>query len=146
MIASRPQIRMASSPLFHLDVIPVQQPPTATYFRHLSEGRFMIQRSPSTGEWVFYPRMVAPRTGATDMEWVEPSGFGTVYATTVKRAKPPADDVNIAIVELDEGPRLMTHVQRIAPDAVKIGMRVRAAIVDGPDDKKIVVFEPEAGQ
>ena len=120
-----------------------QPPPTATYFRHLEEGRFMLQRSPSTGEWVYYPRMIAPRTGASDMEWMAPSGLGTVYATTVKRVKPPASDVNIAIVELDEGPRMMTHVQGIAPDAVRIGMRVRACIVDGLDDNKILVFQPE---
>lgn len=118
-------------------------PPTKTYFDYLANGKFMIQRSPSTGEWVFYPRMVAPRTGATDLEWTAPSGFGTVYATTVKRMKPPAEDVSIAIVELDEGPRLMTHVQGIAPADVKIGMRVTALIVDGPDDGKIVVFQPE---
>lgn len=120
-----------------------QAPPTATYFRHLTEGRFMIQHSPSTGEWVFYPRMIAPRTGATDLEWVAPSGLGTVYATTVKRMKPPTPDVNIAIVELDEGPRMMTHVRGIAPDEVAIGIRVRAAIVDGPDGHPIVIFEPE---
>jgi uncharacterized OB-fold protein len=121
-----------------------QAPPTATYFRHLNEGRFLIQRSPSTGEWVFYPRMVAPVSGAVDMEWTEPSGLGTVYATTVKRVKPPAANINIAIVELDEGPRLMTHVQGIEADRVRIGMRVRSRIVDGPDDNKIVVFEPES--
>ncbi|HEY6870268.1 MAG TPA: OB-fold domain-containing protein [Novosphingobium sp.] len=120
-----------------------QAPPTATYFRHLAEGRFMIQRSPSTGEWVFYPRMVAPGSGATDLEWAEPSGLGTVYAVTVKRMKPPAPNVSIAIVELDEGPRMMTHVQGIEADQVKIGMRVRARIVDGLDDNRIVVFEPE---
>jgi uncharacterized OB-fold protein len=105
----------------------------------------MIQRSASTGEWVFYPRMIAPRTGATDLEWVEPSGLGTVYATTVKRMKPPAENVNIAIVELDEGPRLMTHVQSMRAEDVFIGMRVRAKIVDGPDSK-IVVFEADSAE
>jgi len=123
-----------------------QTPPTATYFKHLAEGSFMIQRSPSTGEWVFYPRMRAPRTGAADLEWVEPSGLGTVYATTVKRVKPPAENVNIAIVELDEGPRMMTHVQSIPAEQVFIGMRVRAKIVEGPDDNKIVVFEPDSAE
>ncbi|OYX64768.1 MAG: hypothetical protein B7Y89_00525 [Novosphingobium sp. 32-60-15] len=122
-----------------------QAAPTSTYFRHLAEGRFLLQHSPSTDEWVYYPRMVAPKTGATDIEWAEPSGLGTVYATTVKRMKPPAAHVNIAIVELDEGPRMMTHVQGIAPEDVQIGMRVRARIVDGPDDAKILVFEPETG-
>ena len=118
-------------------------PPTQTYFRNLSEGRFMLQHSPSTGEWVYYPRMIAPKTGATDLEWKEVSGKGTVYATTVKRQKPPTPDISIAVVELDEGPRMMTHVQGIAATDVKIGMRVTARIVDSPDDGKMVVFEPE---
>ncbi|OAN65861.1 MULTISPECIES: Zn-ribbon domain-containing OB-fold protein [Sphingomonas] len=119
-------------------------PPAATYFRYLAEGHFKIQRSPSTGEWVFYPRTIAPRTGATDLEWVVPSGMGTVYATTVKRMKPPIPNINIAIVELDEGPRMMTHVEGIAPEDVAIGMRVRAKIANGPDDAPILVFEPES--
>ena len=123
-----------------------QAPPTATYFKSLADGKFMIQRSPSTGEWVFYPRMIAPRTGAVDLEWAEPSGLGTVYATTVKRMKPPAENVNVAIVELDEGPRLMTHVQSMPAEDVFIGLRVRARIVDGPDDGKIVVFEPDSAE
>lgn len=123
-----------------------QPPPTTTYFNYLANGKFMIQRSASTGEWVFYPRMLAPKSGANDLEWIEPSGLGTVYATTVKRVKPPAPNINIAIVELDEGPRLMTHVQSIPAEDVAIGMRVRAKVVDGPDDGKIVVFEPENAQ
>ena len=91
-----------------------QAAPTSTYFRHLAEGRFMLQHSPSTDEWVYYPRMVAPKTGATDMVWEQPSGLGTVYATTVKRVKPPAADVNIAIVELDEVHHLARHQVRHA--------------------------------
>ena len=123
-----------------------QAPPTTTHFNYLADGRFMIQRSASTGEWVFYPRMVAPRSGATDLEWAEPSGLGTVYATTVKRMRPPTPDINIAIVELDEGPRMMTHVQGIPADTVAIGSRVRAKIVDGLDDNRIVIFEPESAE
>jgi uncharacterized OB-fold protein len=90
--------------------------------------------------------MIAPRSGANDLEWAEPSGLGTVYATTVKRMKPPEPNVSIAIVELDEGPRLMTHVQSIPAEQVFIGMRVRAKIVDGPDDGKILVFEPDSAE
>jgi uncharacterized OB-fold protein len=120
-----------------------QAPPTQTYFNYLNAGEFMLQRSASTGEWVFYPRMLAPKSGADDLEWTAPSGKGTVYATTVKRQKPPTPHVNMSIVELDEGPRMMTHVQGIAAEDVRIGMRVKARIVDGLDDNKIVVFEPE---
>lgn len=117
-------------------------PPTATYFEYLEQGRFLIQRSASSGKWVFYPRMMAPGTGETDLEWVEPSGRGTVYATTITRRKPPEPDTSLVIVELDEGPRMMSQVHKIEAQDVRIGMRVRACIVDGPDGK-IVVFTPE---
>ena len=52
--------------------------PEAQYRAHLREGRFMIQRSRSSGAYVFYPRVAEPRTGATDLEWVPASGEGTV--------------------------------------------------------------------
>ena len=54
----------------------------------LAEGRFMIQRSRSTGAYVFYPRPFVPGTGETDLEWVEASGEGTVHSTTVNRRSP----------------------------------------------------------
>ena len=119
-----------------------QPPPTATYFEYIEQGRFMIQRSPSSGEWVFYPRMVAPRSGATDLEWAEPSGFGTVYAATVTRKRPPEPSASVVIVELDEGPRMMSRIDGIAPEDVKVGMRVRAKVADGKDGK-LLVFVPE---
>ena len=120
----------------------MRTPPTATYFAHLEEGRFMIQRSASTGEWVFYPRVMAPGTGATDLEWTAPSGRGTVYATTINRKRPPEPNVNLSVIELDEGPRMLSRVEGIPAEEVRIGMAVRASIVDGPDGK-IVVFVPE---
>jgi uncharacterized OB-fold protein len=111
------------------------------FLRFLSEGRFMIQRSRASGQFVFYPRVVAPGTGARDLEWVEASGRGTVYATTVVRKKPPESSYNVALVDLAEGPRMMSRVEGVAPDAVSIGMAVRAKIVD-QDGEPVVVFEP----
>ena len=45
--------------------------PEAQYQQFLAEGRFMIQRSRASGRHVFYPRMAAPGSGDTDLEWVE---------------------------------------------------------------------------
>ena len=89
----------------------------------------MIQRAARSGAFVFYPRVAEPRTGVRDLDWVEASGRGTVYSTTVVRQKPPAPDYNVALIELAEGPRMMSRVDGIAPAAVKIGMAVRARIV-----------------
>jgi len=115
--------------------------PEREYFEHLAAGRFMIQKSPSTSQCVFYPRMAAPGTGATDLAWIEASGRGTVYSTTVIRQKPPAPNYNLALVDLAEGPRMMARVDGIAPEDVKIGMAVRAKIVR-ENDSPLVVFEP----
>lgn len=46
--------------------------PQQEYFAHLADGRFMIQRSRSSGEYVFYPRVAAPRTGAQDLSGWRP--------------------------------------------------------------------------
>lgn len=115
--------------------------PEAEWRAHLAEGRFMIQRSSSTGGHVFYPRIAEPGTGAQDLEWVAASGKGTVHAVTVVRRKDPADSYNVVLVDLEEGPRLMSRVDGIPVDQVKIGMAVRACIVnegDGP----LLVFTP----
>ena len=115
--------------------------PEKEYFEHLAAGRFMIQRSRSTGGHVFYPRVAEPGTGATDLEWVEASGRGTVYSTTVIREKAPTPNYNLALIDLAEGPRLMSRVEGIAPEAVKIGMAVNAKLV-AENEQTLVVFEP----
>jgi uncharacterized OB-fold protein len=120
--------------------------PDRVFQKYLAEGRFMIQRGVRSGTYVYYPRTVAPITGEA-LEWVEPSGLGTVYATTTVRKRPPEPSINLALVDLDEGPRMMTHVEGIDPDDVKIGMRVKAAVrpCTAPgteEDIRIVVFRP----
>lgn len=112
--------------------------PEAQYRAHLREGRFMIQRSRATGAHCFYPRIAIPGTGERDLEWVEASGWATVYGITVNRAREGA--YNVALVDLDEGPRMMTRIEGVL--TVPIGARVRARIVE-QDGAPLVVFTPE---
>ncbi len=116
--------------------------PEARFNAYLAQGKFMIQRSRSTGTFVFYPRAINPGTGEADLEWVEASGLGTVYATTCTRR--PADkggDYNVALIDLAEGPRMMSRVEGIAPDKVQIGMKVKARIGE-LKGQAAVIFEP----
>ena len=117
--------------------------PEREYFAHLAQGRFMLQRSASTGGYVFYPRVAEPGTGATDLEWVEASGRGVVYAATIVRRRPPEADYNVVLVELAEGPRVLSRVDGVPPGEVRIGMRVRARIVQDAG-APVLVFVPEA--
>lgn len=107
--------------------------PQAAYEAHLAEGRFMIQRADSTGEYVFWPRVVAP-SGATDLRWVEARGTGTVYAITVNRAREGSS--NVALVELDEGVRMMSTLPLV--ETAPIGARVKARIETTGEGPRVV--------
>lgn len=113
--------------------------PEAQYKAYLAEGRFMIQRSRSTGAHTFYPRVAIPGSGADDLEWVPASGKGTVHAITVNRGKDAY--YNIAIVELDEGPRMMSRIDGV--ETAAIGTRVTAKITDTKDGPAVVFVVAE---
>ena len=100
----------------------------------------MIQRSPKSGRHVFYPRLAEPVTGDR-LEWVEACGRGTVYSVTVLHPKPPEATYNLALIDLEEGPRLMSRVDGMAADKVTIGMQVQAKIIQ-ENGQALLVFEP----
>ncbi|SFC27241.1 Zn-ribbon domain-containing OB-fold protein [Tropicimonas isoalkanivorans] len=117
--------------------------PDTEYAGFLADGRFMIQRSRSSGTYVFYPRIAAPGTGARDLEWLEASGRGTVHAVTVIPKRDPKDSYNVVLVDLEEGPRMMSRIDDCANEDVRIGMAVTARIVT-ENGKPLLVFVPEA--
>ncbi len=114
----------------------------ARYQTALNEGRLLIQRCNDCSRYVFYPREVCPHCSGTSFAWGEPKGTGTVYSTTTVRRKPEAGgDYDVSLIELDEGVRMMSRVEGIAPTEVKIGMRVKARVIDN-NGAGLVVFEP----
>ena len=114
----------------------------ASYHEYLAKGEFRIQRCNACSSHVFYPRVLCPHCGSSDMSWATPSGKGSVYSTTVMRRKPDAGgDYNVCLVQLDEGPRLMSRVEGIAPKDVKIGMPVKARIAGGGEEGHFIVFD-----
>lgn len=111
--------------------------PQAAFEAHLAAGRFMLQRARETGEYVFYPKVMAP-SGAMDLEWVAASGLGTVYSITVTRRRDGSE--NVALIDLDEGVRMIATVAGV--ESVPIGTRVRARIEARPAAAPRVVFDP----
>lgn len=131
---------------------PLDSPgPIAKHLAALNEGRFVVQRSLSTGKYCYPPRVTSPGDNTDDLEWREVSGYGEVYALTIIARKPErGGDYNIAIVELEEGPRMMSRIVNAAPNSLRIGMKVRAQIEiptfgTGRDaNQAVVLFEPVA--
>ncbi|QRF63325.1 Zn-ribbon domain-containing OB-fold protein [Variovorax paradoxus] len=107
----------------------------------LQEGKFFIQRCSACAHHVYFPRAFCPHCGGDALEWTTPAGTGTVYAATTVRRKPTeGGDLNVSLIDLDEGVRLMSRIDGIAADDVHIGLRVRAKVVDG-----LVLFAPADG-
>jgi uncharacterized protein len=112
---------------------------------HLRKGELAYQYSIAAGRAVFYPRLVCPYTGDERLEWRVSAGLGTVYATTSVHPRDGAP-YNVALVDCDEGFRLMTRIETIPADDVKIGLRVKFAGhgLDGEDPYPI--FHPLEAQ
>jgi uncharacterized OB-fold protein len=123
----------------------LKESPLKTYIDHLNRGELAYQFSPEAGRAVFYPRVMCPFTGSGALEWRVSKGLGTVYATTVVH---PADGkpFNVALVDCDEGFRLMSRVEDIAPEQVRIGQRVLFRVHrPGGDEPPCPVFTPLEG-
>ena len=118
--------------------------PLGIYLEHLEKGELAYQFSPDGNAAVFYPRVICPTTGSDNLQWRVSNGLGTVYATTVVTPQ-KGDPYNVALIDVDEGFRLMSRVEDIAPLDVRIGMRVKFRVhaTDG-DEPPYPVFTPAA--
>jgi uncharacterized OB-fold protein len=112
----------------------------------LRQGRFLIQRCGDCSQHVYYPRELCPHCGSGALELVAPAGTGTVYSVTTVRRKPEAGgDLNVALIDLDEGVRLMSRVEGLPASDVRIGQRVKARVLQREGADALVVFDAVQG-
>lgn len=115
----------------------MNESPLGVYVEHLKKGELAYQVCKDSNKAFFYPRAIAPETGSENIEWRVSSGLGTVYTTTVVYYKGEAP-LNVAMIDMDEGYRLMSRVEGIDAMDVKIGMRVKFKV--HPGDEKTLPF------
>jgi uncharacterized protein len=100
-----------------------------TVFREgLAMGELRFQRCGECAHAVFQPRVLCPGCGSDSLQWERSVGRGTVYSTTAVRGRHSVH--NVALIDLDEGFRMMSRVEDVAPDQVVIGSRVVFAVVE----------------
>jgi len=107
----------------------------------------MLNACNSCGIIMFYPRATCTRCMSDDLGWIEASGRGEVYAFTVCYRAPDAvfrEDAPyvIALIDLAEGPRMMSNVTDCDPDTVYIGMPVEVWFDPATEDIAIPKFKP----
>jgi uncharacterized OB-fold protein len=115
------------------------------HFREgLEAGEYRLQFCDDCGNNIYYPRALCNHCGSPNHSWRIASGRGTVYSTSVERGRPEAGgDKNIALIDLEEGGRLMSRVVDVEPTEVSIGMAVEAFIGD-LDGTRLILFRPAA--
>ena len=134
----------------YLKPLPQPSETSRPFWEGVRARELRLQRCRDCDKHIFYPRAICPFCLSERLEWVTASGKGKVYSyTVVRRAMHPAfqEDVPyvLAIVELDEGPRLTTNVVGVEPEEVRVDMRVRAAYDDVTPDVTLLKFEPLLG-
>jgi uncharacterized protein len=125
---------------------PVLDDETAAFWQGSIAGRLVLQRCRQCGAVQHYPRWTCTTCHSSDLEDMEASGEGTVYTRTIVRQahiEPFKSMVPyvVALIELDEGPRMMSNVVGCGPEDVKIGARVRVLFEPVSDDAAVPLFE-----
>ena len=115
------------------------------FFEGAARHQLLIQRCTNCGTLRHPPRPACAVCRSFEWDTLEASGRGTVYSFVVNHyPQVPAFDypLVVALVELEEGTRLVANVSGITPDTVAIGMAVEAGFEDFDDDLSLPVFHP----
>ncbi len=116
--------------------------PDAVFRSALANNEIVLPRCEDCGQYHFFPRVLCPHCHGTSISWHPASGRGRVHTTTVVRQKPEqGGDYNVCIVELEEGVRMMSRVEGIAPGDVAIDLAV-TAFVGEAEGAPAVLFRP----
>lgn len=118
---------------------------TQPFWDGCREAKFLIRHCNACGRDHFYPRPFCPTCWSDDVAWKEASGRGTLYTYSIVHVNdlPPfAERVPYvaAVVELDEGPRVMTNIEGLAFEDLRVDMPVVVDFKAISDDVTIPVF------
>ena len=113
--------------------LPSPSPLSRHFWEGTKRGVLLVQRCRRCGGYEWTPQMACSRCLEEILEWVPVSGRGTVYSySVVHRPQGPAfvAPYVVAIVELAEGPHMLSDLIDVATDEVRIGMAVEVAFED----------------
>ncbi len=127
--------------------LPHPTPETAAYWEGCRQGKLLIQRCGSCGHYQFYPRILCTDCMSPQVEWIQASGRGKVVSFTIVRhaiSEAYAADVPyvIALIQLDEGPTMMSNVIQSDPERMMIGMPVEVVFEAWSEEITVPKFRP----
>lgn len=125
---------------------PVSNPDSAPYWEGVKEKKLLIRKCNSCNKLHFMPRYICPSCWSDSLEWLSAKGTGTVYSFTIIRRAPiasfsPLVPYVVALIELDEGVRMLSNI--VGPNAlsVSIGAKVKVTFEERAEGTVVPQFE-----
>ncbi|MFB7279368.1 Zn-ribbon domain-containing OB-fold protein [Streptomyces hydrogenans] len=123
---------------------------TRPYWDAAAEGLLLLRRCRACERPHHYPREFCPHCWSEDVDWEPASGRATLYTWSVvhRNDLPPFGErvpYVAAVVDLAEGPRMMTQVVDVPEDDLRVGMALEVVFRDGGDGVTVPLFGPVSG-
>jgi uncharacterized protein len=127
--------------------VPLANLDTKPFWDGCLEGRLLLQRCASCGAYRHPPSPICSHCLSDAHEWVPASGRGSIYTFVVVREARGRGweklvPYVLAVVALEEGPRILTNVTNVVPEAVAIGMAVEVDFAELDGTTKLPLFQP----
>ena len=127
--------------------LPVPNADNAGFWEGCRNHELRLQRCAGCGAYRHHPRPMCPQCNSFEYEWARVSGHGVLYSFTI--AHGPTLPVfqerapyNVAVIELDEGPYLVSNIVNCVDAELRIGMPVEVTFEDIDDDITLPKFQP----
>lgn len=127
--------------------IPLPNEETEGYWEACHQGRLVTSRCGACGHRFLPPARICPSCLSDQVSYAPVSGRAKVFSwIIVHRSQHPAFNAetpyNVAIVELEEGPRMHTQLVGIAPEKMAVGMDVEVVFKKVDDEISLPMFKP----
>ena len=128
--------------------LPAPTPETQHFWEGTRAGEIRLQRCTACDKSYVPPRPFCPKCGSREVKVIKASGNGVLHSYVIHHRPAPGftPPYSIAVVQLEEGPRMMTNIVGVpqTPDALQLDMRVRAVFAKMNDEISLVHVTPEA--
>lgn len=129
---------------------PVPLPTTQPYWDAAQRGELQFQRCGDCRTAFLYPRICCPACGSASLAWEKASGRASLYSYVINHLAAPgfAEDVPhvIAIVQLEEGPRMLSNIMGVPPVPEKLPLDMPLALAfEDRSGQQVPVFRPAEG-
>jgi uncharacterized OB-fold protein len=129
--------------------IPKPTPWSKPFWDGCKKHELLIQRCKDCQKPNFYPKLFCPHCLSHNLEWIKASGQGKIYSYTVVYSYAPTQFSGdtpyvVAIIDLEEGVRMMSNIVQCPPEKVKCNMKVQVAFDDLTKELTLPRFKPVA--